>query len=162
MSQSMSQQMNYGYAPQVAPVASVQQPVVEVPQAAHYEQEMHASAEQLAPNVDLNLNGSFPRQFPIQNENPNGDDHAEKPLPRDILLAKARQYRESQVARAQQPQPEQLSMNVENNESSLEMARRLANEIVKSPFDTKNLDVPAFLRRKQMQRLDEENENPTL
>jgi cell division protein FtsZ len=77
---------------------------------------------------------------------------AEKPaLPRDILLAKVRQYRESQSA-TRKPQPEQLSMNVEHAENPLETARRLANEIVKSPFDSKNLDVPAFLRRKQQQQ----------
>ena len=40
-------------------------------------------------------------------------------------------------------------MEVDNSQGSLDMARRLANEIVKSPFDAKNLDVPAFLRRKQ-------------
>jgi cell division protein FtsZ len=114
----------------------------------------------------LNLNGSYPvRQFPIEGE----QVHDEKPLPRDILLAKARQYRETQQARSGQMSPEQLSMNVAGGpESSLEMARRLANEIVKSPFDTKNLDVPAFLRRRQAsqqqppQHLDEETENPTV
>ena len=83
----------------------------------------------------------------------------EKPaLPRDILLAKVRQYRESQSA-TRKPQPEQLSMNVEHTENPLETARRLANEIVKSPFDSKNLDVPAFLRRKQQQPRTEEDDN---
>jgi cell division protein FtsZ len=72
-------------------------------------------------------------------------------LPRDILLAKARAYRESQSQRSRQAQPEQLSMEVSGESSlgSLEMARRLANEVVKSPFDTKNLDVPTYMRRKQ-------------
>jgi len=94
----------------------------------------------MEPNsYELNLNGSV--QAEIEN--------AEKPLPRDVLLAKARQYRETQTLRSRQPQPEQLSMEVDNSQGSLEMARRLANEIVKSPFDQKNLDVPAFLRRKQ-------------
>ena len=96
--------------------------------------------------TDLNLNGSFPAET-VQ---------AEKPLPRDVLLAKARQYRDSQALRQKQGAPEQLSMDVENGMGSLEMARRLANEIVKSPFDTKNLDVPAFLRRKG-QRDEDEN-----
>ena len=74
--------------------------------------------------------------------------HEEKPLPRDLLLAKVRQYRETQVQRQRQPQPEQLSMDV-GGDTPLEAARRLASEIVKSPFDSRNLDVPAFLRRKQ-------------
>lgn len=92
--------------------------------------------------------------------NESSDRAEEKPvLPRDILLQKVRQYRESQSLR--QGQPEQLSMNMDNSEGSLEMARRLANEIVKSPFDARNLDVPAFLRRKQ-QRQDEDSDNMPL
>jgi cell division protein FtsZ len=71
-----------------------------------------------------------------------------KQLPRDILLAKVRQYRESQVQNQRQMQPEQLTMDVGSGENPLEAARRMANEIVKSPFDSRNLDVPAFLRRK--------------
>jgi cell division protein FtsZ len=138
----------YGYAPQV-PVAPPQvAPIVEAP--VEFAPQAMAVNEVSVPFADqLNLNGSLPPD-------------EEKPLPRDILLAKARQYRESQVARAKQSQPEQLAMDVENSESSLEMARRLANEIVKSPFDTKNLDVPAFMRRKQQQHLDDENEKPVL
>jgi len=99
---------------------------------------------------DMNINGSV--QADVQN--------TEKPLPRDVLLAKARQYRESQNLQQNRPQPEQLSMNVQEGQNSLEMARRLANEIVKSPFDTKNLDVPAFLRRKQQAgQVRDEDEN---
>lgn len=105
----------------------------------------YASAED---GPTLNLNGSAA---------PQGE--TEKPLPRDILLQKVRQYRESQARRAGAPQPEQLSMDVEGPESSLEAARRLASEIVRSPFDPKNLDVPTFLRRKTRE---EESENPTV
>ena len=99
----------------------------------------------------LNLNGSM---APAD----------EKPvLPRDILLAKVRQYRETQV-QSRKPQPEQLSMDVEPGqaEGALENARRMANEIVKSPFDAKNLEVPAFLRRKQGQasRTEEDDNLP--
>jgi cell division protein FtsZ len=98
----------------------------------------------------LNMNGSYPTH---QLSADGGTEHEEKPLPRDILLAKARQYRDTQLTRTQTGTGsiEQLSMDVENTESSLDLARRLANEIVKSPFDAKNLDVPAFLRRKQQQ-----------
>jgi cell division protein FtsZ len=97
----------------------------------------------------MNMNGSVPpQQAPME----------EKPLPRDILLAKVRQYRENQVLRQRQPQPEQLSMDVENQENPLEAARRLASEIVKSPFDSRNLEVPAFLRRKQQQTTRKEDD----
>lgn len=87
--------------------------------------------------------------------------HVEKPLPRDVLLAKARAYRESQ---AKQPRghgnPEQLSMDMENSENSLEAARRMASEIVKSPFDPRNLEVPTYLRRKQKSGDESESDLP--
>lgn len=129
-------------------------PMVQPPTAheyAHPIQPMTPPAQSLA-QVDegplMNMNGS-----PVQ------QGETEKPLPRDILLQKVRQYRETQARRAGSPAPEQLSMEVEGPESSLEAARRLASEIVRSPFDPKNLDVPTFLRRKNR---DEETENPQI
>lgn len=102
-----------------------------------------------------------PEQMHGQNaQEPTSESQAQsndRPLPRDILLAKVRQYRESQNQR--QPQPEQLSMDV-GNESPLEAARRLASEIVKSPFDSRNLDIPAFLRRKIHQKPEDEDNLP--
>lgn len=134
--QPMQQPMNQPFSGEMSSSDVLHQPMAQP-------MNQQASMEPQHPGqpsaYDLNLNGSV--QAEIEN--------AEKPLPRDVLLAKARQYRESQNMRQNQPQPEQLSMNVQEGQNSLEMARRLANEIVKSPFDTKNLDVPAFLRRKQ-------------
>jgi hypothetical protein len=98
------------------------------------------------------MNGSVPAQM-------NTD---EKMLPRDILLQKVRQYRENQThQRGPQTQPlaQQLAMDVENSENPLDAARRLANEIVKSPFDAKNLDIPAFLRRKSNSPRPEDEDN---
>ncbi|MCM2282674.1 MAG: cell division protein FtsZ [Bdellovibrionaceae bacterium] len=84
-----------------------------------------------------------------------------KPLPRDVLLAKARAYRESQTKHPRgHGQPEQLTMDVENSENSLEAARRMASEIVKSPFDPRNLEVPTYLRRKQKANDENESEMP--
>lgn len=60
-------------------------------------------------------------------------------LPRDILLAKARAYRESQARKAKD-QPEQLTMNVE--------------EAVKSSYESENLEVPSYLRRKRQNEAD--------
>ncbi len=71
----------------------------------------------------------------------------EKPLPRDILLAKVKAYRESQTTQSESANPEQLSMNVE--EDPLEAARKLAQEVAKSPYDSQSLDVPAYIRRQQ-------------
>lgn len=126
-------------------------PQVEYAQPVTAHAPMAAQGQSLASSEEgpeLNLNGSAV---------PQGE--GEKPLPRDLLLQKVRQYRESQARRAGAPQPEQLQMDVEGPESSLEAARRLASEIVRSPFDPKNLDVPTFLRRKAR---DEETENPTV
>lgn len=123
--------------------SSVQAPLVQP-----MSQTMGQSLASTEEGPELNLNGSAA---------PQGE--GEKPLPRDLLLQKVRQYRESQARRAGAPQPEQLQMDVEGPESSLEAARRLASEIVRSPFDPKNLDVPTFLRRKARE---EEAENPTV
>jgi cell division protein FtsZ len=62
---------------------------------------------------------------------------------RDLLLAKARAFRESQENKTKQVQPEQLSMDVD-----LDEARRMARDVAKSPFP-QNLDVPSFIRKKQ-------------
>lgn len=134
------------YAQPIAPAGSVM-----TPPAATVSNPMLSQAQSLASQEEgpvMNLNGSAA---------PQGE--GEKPLPRDLLLQKVRQYRESQARRAGSPQPEQLAMDVEGPESSLEAARRLASEIVRSPFDPKNLDVPTFLRRKSRE---EETENPTV
>jgi len=159
MSQQPAQQAGQQVSPANFPMnAPISAPAVHnyMPQAEHAQPvsahaPMTAQGQSLASNEDgpeLNLNGSAV---------PQGE--GEKPLPRDLLLQKVRQYRESQARRAGAPQPEQLQMAVEGPESSLEAARRLASEIVRSPFDPKNLDVPTFLRRKAR---DEETENPTV
>lgn len=74
-------------------------------------------------------------------------------LPRDLLIAKAKAYRDTHGQEVSAP-PEQLSMSMDESSEALRDARKLADEVVKSPFSTDNLDVPAYLR-KQMQE-----ENP--
>lgn len=69
--------------------------------------------------------------------------------PRDMLLAKARAFKESQELKARHNNPEQLSMNVDHEQQSLEEARRMAREVLSSPFSSQNLEVPAFIRKKQ-------------
>lgn len=73
----------------------------------------------------------------------------EKTLPREALLAKARAYRESQMNR-DQSQPEQLSMNMEEPSP-----QRLTPEPARSPFESDNLEVPSYLRRKRGLNLDQ-------
>lgn len=80
--------------------------------------------------------------------------HAEVGAPesvsaRDMLIAKAKAFREGQDVRKQLP-PEQLSLNMENSEQpTLEEARRMAREVLSSPFSSQNLEVPAFIRKRQ-------------
>lgn len=69
--------------------------------------------------------------------------------PRDLLLAKARAFKESQDLKSRHTGPEQLAMNVGNEQQSLEEARRMAREVLSSPFSSQNLEVPAFIRKKQ-------------
>jgi cell division protein FtsZ len=71
-------------------------------------------------------------------------DSAPAALPRDVLLAKARIYRE-QALRQKEGTPEQLSMEMNLDHTG---APKAAVDL-SSPFDQSNLDVPTYLRRKQ-------------
>lgn len=75
----------------------------------------------------------------------------ESALARDMLIAKARAFKETQELKQKHTSssPEQLSMNVESTEQSLEDARRMAREVLSSPFSNQNLEVPAFIRKRQ-------------
>lgn len=64
-----------------------------------------------------------------------------KSLPRDILIAKAKAFREQQIS--PKAELEQLSMQLSDDS---ENSRRAA-DTPKSPFDSRNLDIPSFLRR---------------
>lgn len=69
---------------------------------------------------------------------------------RDMLIAKARAFREGQEIQKKHSAPEQLSMNMENQDQpTLEEARRMAREVLSSPFSGQNLEVPAFIRKRQ-------------
>lgn len=65
--------------------------------------------------------------------------------PRDLLLAKARAYRELAMKQKEVPQ-EQLSMEVNLDHSANKKSVDLS-----SPFDQSNLDVPTYLRRKNIE-----------
>lgn len=69
---------------------------------------------------------------------------------RDMLIAKARAFREGQEIQKKHTAPEQLSLNMENQDQpTLEEARRMAREVLSSPFSGQNLEVPAFIRKRQ-------------
>jgi cell division protein FtsZ len=65
-------------------------------------------------------------------------------LPRDLLIAKARAFRDNQEVRTRGNETTGVNMD----EAALEEARRLAREALRNPF-SQNFEVPAFLRRKQ-------------
>jgi cell division protein FtsZ len=67
---------------------------------------------------------------------------------RELLLAKAKAFKESQEIKTKHQAPEQLSMNMDQDQS-LEEARRMAREVLTSPFAQQNLEVPAFIRKRQ-------------
>ncbi|MFN7729986.1 MAG: cell division protein FtsZ [Bdellovibrio sp.] len=68
---------------------------------------------------------------------------------RDQLVAKAKAFKEAQDIKSKYAQPEQLSMNVESSIDDLEKARQMAREVLSSPFTAQNLEVPAFIRKRQ-------------
>ncbi len=69
-----------------------------------------------------------------------------KPLPRDILMAKARAYKEQTAHNARQTNPEQLSMEVEHEEGE---------DNLDMPLNQNDLEVPTYLRRQQSSKHEE-------
>ncbi|WP_415063310.1 cell division protein FtsZ [Bdellovibrio sp.] len=135
-----SQVMNFTTQPQQTEVSMVTETVV-VPPVAPVTPQM---AQQAAQNV-------MP-QAPQQTQEvatPIQPQVETTVSPRDMLLAKARAFKESQDLKARHNNPEQLSMNVDHEQQSLEEARRMAREVLSSPFSSQNLEVPAFIRKKQ-------------
>tara|TARA_B110001454_G_scaffold171291_1_gene162090 strand:- start:125390 stop:126997 length:1608 start_codon:yes stop_codon:yes gene_type:complete len=73
---------------------------------------------------------------------------------RDMLVAKARAFKESQDLKNKHVGPEQLSMMMENESASLEEARKMARDVLSSSFHGQNLDVPSFIRKRQSMESD--------
>lgn len=129
--------------PQMAQTMPTQQPVQAQEQAAP----IMPVASQAAPQAQ-------PQQMAPAMPQPAAMPAAPNPAeatmsPRDMLMAKARAFKESQDLKARHTQPEQLSMNVDHEQQSLEEARKMAREVLSSPFSGQNLEVPAFIRKKQ-------------
>ncbi|WP_374075143.1 cell division protein FtsZ [Bdellovibrio bacteriovorus] len=104
---------------------------------------------QMAQQAAQNVMPQAPVQQPVQEVATPIQPQVEGASPRDLLLAKARAFKESQELKARHNNPEQLSMNVDHEQQSLEEARRMAREVLSSPFSSQNLEVPAFIRKKQ-------------
>lgn len=131
------------YAPQ-APQYPQPQPAM--PQ---YQQQMVPPAPPAVPQPPQ-VAAQMPSQTHVPHQAPPPVDFVEEPAnagdpavsPRDMLLAKAKAYREQAMKQKDVPQ-EQLSMEVNLDHSGNKKAPDLA-----SPFDQSNLDVPTYLRRK--------------
>lgn len=117
-----------------AQVAASSQPLQSAP---HFELQKQTN-DSVATTFNLNA------QPPVQ--------HVESPAlsARDQLVAKAKAFNQAQEIKSKHQQPEQLSMNVEpNGHEDLERARQMAREVLSSPFTAQNLEVPAFIRKRQ-------------
>lgn len=143
--QQQSQQQHYPqqmqqpmYNPSMAPQQNAQgnqplnQPLNQQPQ---QQQSQQASQEAQVSQ----MNEEVPKE--------NSSIEAQILSSRELLLAKAKAFKESQEIKTKHQSPEQLSMNMEDN--SLEEARRMAREVLTSPFAQQNLEVPAFIRKRQ-------------
>ncbi|MBY0317055.1 MAG: hypothetical protein K2Q26_16165, partial [Bdellovibrionales bacterium] len=127
------------YPPQMPPIPPLQAaaPVVETPV------EMPAPMTS-APTFQVEeLPQVQQPQIPQQQAAPMEQPEV-KGSPRDILLAKAKAYRE-QALRQKEGPAEQLTMEMPMDHS----AQQRQNVDLSSPFDQSNLDVPTYLRRKQ-------------
>lgn len=125
----------------VIPQPAITETVVVPPVAAVSPQVAQQAAQNVMPQAQVAASQEIPT--PIQPQTETGVS------PRDMLLAKARAFKESQELKARHNNPEQLSMNVDHEQQSLEEARRMAREVLSSPFSSQNLEVPAFIRKKQ-------------
>ena len=77
---------------------------------------------------------------------------------RDMLVAKARAFKESQDLKSKHGGPEQLSMLMESESAQLEEARKMARDVLSSSFHGQNLDVPSFIRKRQSMEQDNKPE----
>ncbi|MEQ1877385.1 MAG: cell division protein FtsZ [Bdellovibrionia bacterium] len=133
-----SMQMNM---PQMRePIAHQHHPRAEMPMNAMPERQIEkpSSSDRFTMNLEADMIPEMADPLPEE----------KAALPREILLQKARQYRENQKRGDEKP-PEQLPLQMDE-ESPLEAARKLAQKFTQSsPFDSRSLDVPTYIRRQQ-------------
>ncbi|MBS1970128.1 MAG: cell division protein FtsZ [Bdellovibrionales bacterium] len=144
--QQVSQPVYQAPAQQAAPVAP-QMPMQQPVQQPMQQEQVATPIAPIAPQQAVQQQAAPQMQQPQMPQAPNPAEAAMSP--RDMLMAKARAFKESQDLKARHTQPEQLSMNVDHEQQSLEEARKMAREVLSSPFSGQNLEVPAFIRKKQ-------------
>jgi cell division protein FtsZ len=145
------------YQPQYQPVpaqAIPQQPLPPIPQQPVYQAAVQQAP--VAPVVATPVMPSTPAPMVEESVAPVIDPghpqynaeaaaHAAAANSRDMLIAKAKAYREQALKQRELP-TEQLSMEMSLDHNA---AAKAAAADLSSPFDQSNLDVPTYLRRKQ-------------
>ncbi|MBX2987502.1 MAG: cell division protein FtsZ [Bdellovibrionaceae bacterium] len=143
-------------APTVMPTMPLMPNMPPLPPISTVQNSVASYTQEIAPvidNVPSALQGQPPAQPqvevtpPVESATPLTPVDNSAPASRDLLVAKMKAFKESETIKAKYNQPEQLSMNME--EASLEEARRMAREVLSSPFSGQNLEVPSFIRKKQ-------------
>ena len=101
------------------------------------------TAEPLSPQQPsvLSETPTQPLSTPVNQVTPSPVAEA-KVLPRDLLMAKVKAFQDKQAS-TDIPQPEQLTMNVEESYQDQQ------GVTASSPFDADNLEIPSYLRKQQ-------------
>lgn len=110
-----------------------------------FKQEFKMESKTAENFLDLNLSEQESEDLKVMPLSPLPSLEETKTLPRDLLIAKARAYRETRERSVESP--EQLSMSISESGDAQRDSRKNSDEIVKSPFDSENLDLPAYLRK---------------
>ncbi|MFN8847588.1 MAG: cell division protein FtsZ [Bdellovibrionales bacterium] len=145
-----AQMLNRASAAPVSPVSQSVEPIQQVQEAVQqFTQEMVPPPVAPTPVIPSMPSIETPLSAPVsQQVAPQLLNSEEALTARDLLLAKAKAFRETQELKSRMAQPEQLTMNVDMERESLEEARKMAREVATSPYP-QNLEVPAFIRKKQ-------------
>ena len=139
---------------QVSPPTEVAQDLPPIPNAADtrmevsFEHPQETMVPPIAPTMEVTAETQASVAVPAQEQvftPPAPATQETKALPRDILMAKARAYKEQTAHQARQSTPEQLSMEVENEQK---------DESVDMPLNQNDLEVPTYLRRQQSKQED--------
>ena len=146
----MSQPTMQGMNPEPTPVIPQAPPHAQSPVTPHFQQNVNVPPPVEMPEMLSPVHQAPAAHQPQQAPAMAAAAPAEAGVSaRDMLIAKAKAFKESQDLKQRHHQPEQLSMNVDPTEQSLEEARRMAREVLSSPFSSQNLEVPAFIRKRQ-------------
>lgn len=142
--------------PAMAQPVGVPQQVVQQPVSQPIQQEVAPSQPQVNPSMETPIIRPMDEGLPpIPSAQTEEGVDKKSVLPRDMLLAKAKAFRQNgPEAKVKKVEPVQLSMpmanspEAQNSGPDLEGAKRMAREMGRQ-FDEKTYDIPAFIRKSQ-------------